>query len=272
MHVNSPIPAGGVAVDEPNKLRGEIVSNLSLKIDKCETMCIKLFYLDIILGVIYRHPKSNVKLFVDELDQTLEQLKTTKVYLIGDVNINIFLINNAKYAGDYDNELTSNGYFPLITISTHVTHVSSTLIDHLISNDQKDSIFSLVIETDLTGHYPMICSVNTFTFFNKLNQQMFKRDLLNFNAENVCEDLHKSTLNIFHQNNAINPNNFMIIFHDFIKIVITAIDNYAPLKKTFSETKQTKNTNRGLLMEQKLYLSQFINGDTEKINFLQKIC
>ena len=43
-------------------------------------------------------PKSNAKLFVDELNKTLEQLKTTKVYLIGDININTFSINNAKYA------------------------------------------------------------------------------------------------------------------------------------------------------------------------------
>ena len=71
--------------------------------------------MDIIQGVIHRLPKSNVKLFVDELNKTLEQLKTTKVYLIGDTNINVFSINNAKYASDYGNMRASNGYFPLIT-------------------------------------------------------------------------------------------------------------------------------------------------------------
>ena len=75
-------------------------------------MWIKLCHLDIILGVIYQHPKSNVKLFVDELNKTSEQLKTTKVYLIGDININISSINNAKYASECSNMLASNGYFP----------------------------------------------------------------------------------------------------------------------------------------------------------------
>ena len=192
-------------------------------------MRIKLCHLDIILGIIYRHPKSNAKIFVDE-NKTLGHLKTTKVYLIGDININIFSINNAKYACDYRNMLASNGYFPLITLPTRVNDVSSTLIDHLITNDHKKSIFPGIIKTDLTDHYPIFCSINSFTF-NKLNQLMYKRDLLNFNAENFCEDLHKSIPNFFPQDNAINPNNLNMIFNNFIKIVKTAIDNYAPLKK-----------------------------------------
>ena len=211
-------------------------------------MWIKLCHLDIILGVIYRHPKSNSKLFVDELNKTLEQLETTKVYLIGDININIFSINNAKYASDYGNMLSSNGYFPLITLPTRVNDVSSTRIDHLITNDYKISIFPSIIKTDLTDHYPIFCSINTFTFSNKLNQQMYKRDLLNFNAENFCEDLHKSILNFFPQDNAINPNNLNMIFTNFINIVKTAIDNYEPLKN-FLEDNANQNSNRGSLVD-----------------------
>ena len=180
-----------------NELRIEIVWNLSLNIDECENMRIKLCHLDIILGVVYRHPKSNPKLFVDELNKTLKQLKTTKVYLIGDINVNIFSINNAKYASGYGNMLASNGYFPLIILPTRVNDVFSTLIDHLITNDHKNSIFPGIIKTDLIDHYHIFCSINTFTFCNKLNQQMYKRDLLNFNAENFCEDLHKSILIFF---------------------------------------------------------------------------
>ena len=40
---------------------------------------------------------------------------------------------------------------------------------------------------------------------------MYKRDLLNFTAENFCEDLHKSILNFFPKDNAINPNNLNMI-------------------------------------------------------------
>ena len=43
--------------------------------------------------------------------------------------------------------------------------------------------------------------------------------LLNFNAENFCKDLHKSILNFFPQDNAINPDNLNMIFNNFIKTV-----------------------------------------------------
>ena len=39
------------------------------------------------LGVTYRHPSSNVKRFVDELNKTLEQFNTTKVYLIAEYTV-----------------------------------------------------------------------------------------------------------------------------------------------------------------------------------------
>ena len=73
--MDSPTSAGWVAVSVSNELRIEIASNLSLNIDGCENMWIRLCHLDIILGIIYSHPKNNVKLFVDELNKTLEQLK-----------------------------------------------------------------------------------------------------------------------------------------------------------------------------------------------------
>ena len=51
--------------------------------------------------------------------------------------------------------LASNGYFPLISLPTRVTAVSSTKIDHLIMNDHKNIIFPGIIKTDLIGHYPI---------------------------------------------------------------------------------------------------------------------
>ena len=107
---------------------------------------------------------------------------------------------------------------------------------------------------------------------------MRKRDLLNFNAKNFSKDLHKSILNLFPQDNAINPNNLNTIFNDFIKIVKTAINNYAQLKKVSRRQRKLKLKpwiTRGLLIsikhKQKLHLSPFINGNTEKRNFYKNM-
>ena len=89
VHIDLPTSAGGVAVYISSELLFNILFNLSLDIDGCENMWLKLYYSDLLLGVIYRHSRSNVKLFTDQLNKTLEQLKTSKVYLIGDININL---------------------------------------------------------------------------------------------------------------------------------------------------------------------------------------
>ena len=149
VHIDSPTSAGWVAVYISSELRFNILFNLSFDIDGCENIWIKLCHSDLLLGVIYRHPRSNVKLFTDQLNKTLEQLKTSKVYLIGDMNINLSPIfdvsnndSNVNSANEYVNMLASNGYFPLITLPTRVTAVSSSIIDHIITNDHKNINFS----------------------------------------------------------------------------------------------------------------------------------
>ena len=84
--------------------------------------------------------------------------------------------------------LASNGYFPLITLPTRVTAVSGTIIDNLITNDHKN-IISGIIKTDLTDHYPTFCFIDAVTSSNKTNQNIFRRDFLNFNAQDFCDDL-----------------------------------------------------------------------------------
>ena len=102
---------------------------------------------NLFLGVVYRRPRCNVKLFTDQLNKRFEQLKISKVYLIGDMNINLFFAidhsnhnSNLNGANGFVNMLASNGYFPLITFPTRLTAVSLIIIDHLIMNDHKDII------------------------------------------------------------------------------------------------------------------------------------
>ena len=129
----------------------------------------------------------------------IEQLKISKVYLIGDININLSPAidafndsSNVNGANDYVNMLASNGYFPLITLPTRVTSVSSIINDHLITNELKNIISPDIIKTDLTDHYPIFCFINAVTCSYKTNQKLFRRNFLNFNAEDFYDDLHKA--------------------------------------------------------------------------------
>ena len=78
--------------------------------------------------------------------------KQKTVFLIGDFNINLTLSSNTlvNLSSDYINLLASYGYFFLITIPTRVINNSSTLIDHILTNDSLHAIKPGVIRTDLT--------------------------------------------------------------------------------------------------------------------------
>ena len=54
--------------------------------------------------------------------------------------------------------LTSNGASCVITKPTRVTPNSSSLIDHILTNDMNNTIHPGVIQTDLlSDHYPVFC-------------------------------------------------------------------------------------------------------------------
>lgn len=113
-----------------------------IEIDGCENIWIKILGSNVVIGTIYRHPRNDVEIFLETLNKNLENLKNNKVFLVGDFNINLDSssgnISNSTSA--YVNMLTSNGYYPLIHIPTRVTDVSSTVIDHIMTNDHTHNI------------------------------------------------------------------------------------------------------------------------------------
>jgi len=58
------------------------------------------------------------------------------------------------------NATESNGAFHLITKPTKVTDNSSTVIDHIITNDVVHKLHPSVILSDLTDHYPIMCIID----------------------------------------------------------------------------------------------------------------
>ena len=135
----------------------EIISSFYLDITGCENIWLKMNCLNIVVGVMYRYPSNNTKLFLEQLNENLELLNNAKLYLIGNLNINICTSNKyfSNDAIDYVNMLASNSFFSIISLPTRVTDISATLIDHIITNDCKKSIFPGIIKSDLSDQYPI---------------------------------------------------------------------------------------------------------------------
>ena len=107
--------------------------------------------------------------------------------------------------------------------------------------------------------------------------KIFRRDFHIFNSSEFCDDLHNALSAFFHQDKEINDYNFNHQFRDFIEIVKSKIDKHAPLKKLSHKLRKLKCKpwiTRGILTsikrKQKLYVSHFNNGDTDRQNVYKK--
>ena len=67
----------------------------------------------------------------------------------------------------YINSILSHGAIPLITKPTRISNNSSTIIDHIITNDLKHELQSFIVKSDLTDHYPIFCVINKNSTNNK---------------------------------------------------------------------------------------------------------
>ena len=114
------------------------------------------------VGVIYRHPSlTNINKFLEDFSTCLCHFSTNNktAYLLRDLNINLDKFNRSKIANNYINIIISNSAIPIITLSARVTSATSTIFDHIITDDLKHKIVPFVICSDRTDHYFTVCSV-----------------------------------------------------------------------------------------------------------------
>ena len=211
-----------------NALQFSVLNNLQLNVNECEKIWIKLHDSNLIISTIYRHPKNDAQVFIDALNTTLKKVKSNKVFIVGDFNLNIKSLPDLRFtdrhASEYLDMLISNGYNPLINVPTRVTDNSSTIIDHVITKNHTHSISSGVIKskTDLTDHFPIFCTISNVTL-KRSYKSTFRRDFSMFNADDFCNHLNNGINSFFLTISYINGNNFDDIFDQFLQLLTNAI-------------------------------------------------
>ena len=135
-------------------LMNNTVESLFIEIDK-DTINKKM---NCIVGVIYRPPDTDVKLFNEKMNEILSCIKTEKklAYLLGDFNLNLLSIDKHKDTQDFIDSMYSFSMFPCITKPTRVTSRSATLIDNLFVNDVlNEDVLSGILYSDISDHFPV---------------------------------------------------------------------------------------------------------------------
>ena len=100
---------------------------------------------------------SNVQCLVLDVLSTRNEL----YYIRGDFNINTAQNQTSGISKKFLYTLISYGAIPLITKASRVKDRSSTIIDHIITNDTKHRIKPGVFETcNVSDHYPIFCQID----------------------------------------------------------------------------------------------------------------
>ena len=229
--------AGGVAVYTTVRLRFAQMNNFPLHCS--ESIWLKVQHQNdskkFVIGTIYRHPQESVDLFVEDFSQCLEKLTNDNftLYILGDINIiNInkgaFELSQAK---KYTNAITSSGAVSVVTLPTRVTNNSSTVIDHIITNDLNHQVTPRVIRSSMTDHYVVACKISKFKASRKQVAAPLYRDKSKFNNNVYNEDLFGKLESLFRINFPLNCDNFDLIFDQFVEIISTTINKHAPQKR-----------------------------------------
>ena len=132
---------------------------------------------DIVIGVIYRPPNTDVNLFLAKLSGILETInkENRACYLAGDFNID--LLNNKQHHGQsFLDQIFSYGFYPRIDRPTRITDTSATLIDNILTNVHNNELSSGVWIADISDHLPVyIIMPRSFKQASHEQKYMYKR-------------------------------------------------------------------------------------------------
>ena len=178
----------------------------------------------LLVGYLYRNPASTF-LWYDNFVQMMDKVceNNPNVILLGDFNIDMF-----KQQPAWNSTVTLFGLQQLITNATRITQTSSTLLDHIYTNNT-DKVHNITISNkSISDHCPIIC-----TWSCKLPKQPNKghttiqyRSFKNFNKTLFLQDLSQSPF--FEVFNFSDPAEALAFWYDtFLPIV----NKHAPLRR-----------------------------------------
>ena len=135
--------AGGVGMYISKKLNPKVTLKYLPPPSPHQLQCYKSLWVEIqsdtysiVIGCFYRHPNSPITLFTENFLFSLDKLKNVKYcYIFGDFNISLSNYSTNNLTRAYVDSVLDAKFLPYIYLPTRITDHSSTIIDHVYSND-----------------------------------------------------------------------------------------------------------------------------------------
>lgn len=223
--------AGGVGLFINSDLVYHTRDDLSSTSPEQESLWVEIenyFCKNIVCGIIYRHPNSNLEGFLQNLYSQFEKIHLESKYCIimGDFNINLLNYESHALTEDFLNTLNSYFFEPHIIQPTRITEHTATLIDNIFFNSLDHETISGNLLYDLTDHLPNFLIINKFINV-KSKEKVFHRDFSKLNEESLLNDFRSIDWNdTFSECNNINE-----IFDSFYTETMRIINHHVPMKQ-----------------------------------------
>lgn len=227
---------------------------------------------DMVIGVIYRPPGSNLEIFNTEIEALVASLTTKKytnkkIFLTGDFNIDLLAAQSHPATGAFVDCVLMNHFLPLILRPTRITISTATLIDNIFTNFHEGIIESAIIISDISDHLPVITwidisPVNLYTLGNLKMTRTFSTEGISQLKSMLCNTDWSPVLNLCEDNEPDSS------YNEFVKIFKSAYNEAFPLrppratkKNTFHQPWMTRGLLKSTKTKQNLY-KKFIKYPT----------
>ena len=214
----------GLGLYIKNNITHESINELSACNENIEYKFVKLTQSKepTTIGVIYRPPNGDIKLFNQEFELLISKLPDKNCYILGDYNINLFDTERGDKA-QFEEILISNGYCPLISVSTHQQPgCNKTCIDNIMTNQTPENILA---SGTITGKIS-----------NHLGIFQISKDTQNFSKIKIEHDYNQKNLQKFvdilaEELKTQEPPEGSFEFDTFSQIFHSSIDKACKLEK-----------------------------------------
>ena len=242
-----------------------------IEIDKC------IFDTDsnIVIGVIYRMPNSSVDVFNDRISDVMNVIQEERklCYLLGDLNIDLLKADDHKTTGELLDVLYCNNVFLLITKPTRVTSTTTTLMDHILTNNLDDDMMHIqgILCTSISDHYAVFhVASNAKKDHTKTDTPILKRNMCQRNITKFI-----SEMNMIHWQFVLNETYTQSAYTKFHEVISTKYNACFPYRKIYKKYYKNKPwlstaLKESIKIKNKLYVKSKRSNDDENVSFYKK--
>ena len=239
---------GGVAFYVHKRLKFRVVDELShFKDNLFESLTIRIEFernKSILISGVYRPntPYQDMRIndqldyFIDKMSNLQAELATNRCdsFILSDLNLDLLKFDSHTKTNDFIENCMINGFLPLITKPTRVTHTSCTLIDNILSNSSMNNLESRIIQNIISDHYPIFHVTSNLK--KKVKPTYFKTREITDEKVRQFNDI----LNMNEWNNVLNTQNPQLSFNNFHDEFDSTFNLFFPVK----EVKINKNIHK----------------------------